>query len=244
MPSYTARRWKGQFAMVPNTERFELRLDPGLLAMLDQWRSKHDGGIPSRAEAIRRLIEAGVAPNRKEEFRPSHAERLIINLLTKVLKQNNETRKEAELISEALYSGHFWYFDQRDYRWLMHDDIDDPRSLSFVIDVLDMWQFIEPAYAKLPALEKKRVDEEAAHPDPRFIGFDGNGETEHMSIARFLVEKLGDFSWFKGRDFNSHTPMVLVYERMSAKFELIRPKLIGRELNADELIEILKRGNG
>ena len=166
---------------------------------------------------------------------------MIIDLLTKLLKQNKETRKEAELISEALYHGHFWYFDRKGYDALMHDGIDDPRSLSFVIDVLDMWQFIEGAYLKLSAADKKRVDDEAGYRDPKFLGFDGNGEVEYMSIAMFLVEKLGDFAWFRGRDFNSHMPTVLSYERMSAKFELIRPKLIGRELSADEMIEILKR---
>jgi hypothetical protein len=86
------------------------------------------------------------------------------------------------------------------------------------------------------------VNDEAGYLDPKFLGFDGNYETEYVSIARFLVEKLDNFSKFKGREFNSHTPMVERYKRMCAKFDLIRPKLVdGRELSVDELIELLNR---
>jgi hypothetical protein len=42
--------------MNPKTERFEMRMDPGELAQVDEWRRKQPD-IPSRAEAIRRLIQ-------------------------------------------------------------------------------------------------------------------------------------------------------------------------------------------
>jgi hypothetical protein len=71
-------------------------------------------------------------------------------------------------------------------------------------------------------------------------GFDGNTEGEYMSIARFLVEKMGRFEALKGRDFNSHVPVVDRYRVMSAAFEPMRTRLIGRELSVGELIELLK----
>ena len=61
-----------------------------------------------------------------------------------------------------------------------------------------------------------------------------------MSIARFLVEKMGRFEALKGRDFNSHVPVVDRYRVMSAAFEPMRTRLIGRELSVGELIELLK----
>jgi len=73
------------------------------------------------------------------------------------------------------------------------------------------------------------------------MGFDGNNETEHMSIARFLVEKLRRFENFKGRSFNSHMPKVASYRKMIQLFEPMRRNLVGRELSVDELIALLKR---
>ena len=70
--------------MTPKTERFEMRFDPVLLDRVDEWCGTQSD-FPSRAEAIRRLIEAGVTERPKEKFRPTHAERLIIWLLTELL---------------------------------------------------------------------------------------------------------------------------------------------------------------
>ncbi len=61
-----------------------------------------------------------------------------------------------------------------------------------------------------------------------------------MKIARFLVEKMGRFECFKGRDFDSHDPVVNHYRVMSAAFESMRARLSGRELSVGELIELLK----
>jgi hypothetical protein len=41
------------------TERFEMRLSTDDVISLDEWR-RHQSDIPSRAEAIRRLVEAGL----------------------------------------------------------------------------------------------------------------------------------------------------------------------------------------
>ena len=46
--------------MVPKTERFEMRFDPAILERVDMWRGEQ-GDLPSRAEGIRRLVEAGLA---------------------------------------------------------------------------------------------------------------------------------------------------------------------------------------
>ncbi len=55
--------------MTPKTERFEMRLDQAMLDRIDAWRSRQ-GDVPSRAEAIRRLIKGGLEEPNPKEFRP------------------------------------------------------------------------------------------------------------------------------------------------------------------------------
>jgi uncharacterized protein YfbU (UPF0304 family) len=65
-----------------------------------------------------------------------------------------------------------------------------------------------------------------------------------MSIARFLVEKMGRFTRFKERELNSHCPTADAYLRMFRVFEPIRKTLIGRRLSVDEIILMLKAEAG
>ena len=110
-----------------------------------------------------------------------------------------------------------------------------------VVDVLDMWAFIEEGYELLTDADKARIESEA-EPFGKYVtfpGFDGNYETERLGIARFLIDKMGRFERFKGRDLNSHHPTTVTYDRMLEVFEPIRVGLIGRRLSACEIIKIL-----
>ncbi len=53
------------------TQPFQMRASPEWLAMIDDWRRKQPD-IPSRAEAIRRLVEKGLKPGtgKPEGWRP------------------------------------------------------------------------------------------------------------------------------------------------------------------------------
>jgi hypothetical protein len=42
------------------SERFQMRVSPSFLRLVDEWRRKQPD-LPSRAEAIRRLVERGVS---------------------------------------------------------------------------------------------------------------------------------------------------------------------------------------
>ncbi len=47
-----------------HTERFQMRASPAFLRLVDDWRRKQPD-LPSRAEAIRRLVERGAnAPDK------------------------------------------------------------------------------------------------------------------------------------------------------------------------------------
>jgi hypothetical protein len=48
------------------SERFEMRFTADLLGQIDEWRRQQDD-LPARAEAIRRLIEAGLSVAGKTE---------------------------------------------------------------------------------------------------------------------------------------------------------------------------------
>jgi uncharacterized protein YfbU (UPF0304 family) len=229
--------------MVPKTERFEMRLDPSILERVDTWRSVQSD-LPSRSEAIRRLLEAGLSADRDDSFRLSNSEKLMTWLLTEVLRvqKGYENQDTVKLIQEAIYGGHFWAL-QWEMTGVLHRHVDNPVAVTLVVDTLDMWTFIERAYSKFTKAEKARIKSEVGPwaEDPKFMGFDGNNETEYMSIASFLVEQLERFENFKGRSFNSHMPVVGRYQRMIEQFEPMRAKLVGRELNVDEVITLLTR---
>ena len=226
------------------TERFEMRLGASVLEDVDAWRARqHD--LPSRAEAIRRLIEAGLEATSggEKQTRLADGDKLILLMLRDLFKQlklkNGEI--DPDFIAEVIFGGHSWGLEWQ-YTGIFHRHEDAKAVVSEVVDVLDMWSFLESGFHKLSKKDKARV---AAEAEPLgkhvvFSGFDGNNESEHIGVARFLIEQLGRFTCFKGRELNAHMPSIDAYRRMVAVFEPIRRTLTGRGLNADEIIDILK----
>lgn len=225
------------------SERFEMRIDSDLLDRLDLWRHGEDD-TPSRAEAVRRLIEAGVAHDNKGRApHLSDGEKLIAMMLGDLIKKLDvDVETNVDLVQKVIYGGHYWALGW-EMPGIFHGHADKQSRVRFVVDVLDMWSFIEEAFEKLGKVELKRLAKEA---DPfgehvEFSGFDGNNESEHLGIARFLVEDLERFSRFREghRDLNSHHPTLEAYGRMLQVFEPIRKTLVGRRLSVDELVAIL-----
>jgi len=229
--------------MAPKTERFEMRLDSSTLDRVDAWRTEQDD-MPSRAEAVRRLIETGLAGRSSSEFRMNDQEKLTTWLLTEILKHQKgyDDLETVNLIQDSILGGHFWAL-QWELTGVLHNHADSRAAVTLVVDTLDMWSFIEEACAKFSAADKERLVKEVGPwaKDPKFTGFDGNNEAEYLNIARFLVEKLGRFESFKGRSFNSHSPKVESYRHMTRLFEPMRVKLVGRGLSVSEVIELLRR---
>ena len=232
------------------TERFEMRLGEDILARIDHWRSQQ-GDLPARAEAMRRLVETGLARSLPEAITFRSSDKLIIAMLTDLfrhLKVRGEI--DADLVMQALYGGHYWALSSHATGMpthLFHNHEDKRDDVNFVVDVLDMWDFLEAAFQKLPKKDKDRV---AVEVDGffgkyvKFIGFDAHsqsGESGLLHIAQFMVEKLGSFkSTFGGRDLDSHVPMADKYRRMYRIFEPIRRTLMGTPLGSDQLIKILR----
>jgi uncharacterized protein YfbU (UPF0304 family) len=248
-------RGQKEFNMAPlKSERFELRLDEDGLARIDEWR-RQQPDVPTRAEAMRRLVDVGLAQSSPESitFRP--ADKLIIALLCELFQHFKINRGiNPDLVLEVLYGGHNWALKRQATpgmpAHLFHHEEDKEEDVAFVVDVLDMWDFIETAHQKLSKKEKDRIAADVDNPfgkHVKFRGFDSHhqsGESRLLHIARFMIEKLGNFkSIFGSRDLDSHLPMAAEYKRMYRVFEPIRSTLIGTSLSADQIIQILKAAN-
>jgi uncharacterized protein len=228
--------------MPPKTERFELRLEQDTLDRLDNWRRTEDD-VPTRSEAVRRLVEAGLAqattPRRVDV---TNAEKLILYMLCDIYEKTKAGGElDPRLIRKSLLYGHSWALEMQ-YSALFPTTADNRAILTEVVDMLDMWNFIEAAVERLNDEERKRLgDAIGSLHFAAFTGFDYNHEIDHASVMSFLVEDLERFSRFKTRaHLNSHSARVGRYRRMLSVFEPIRPRLAGRELSMSELIEVLE----
>jgi uncharacterized protein len=221
------------------TERFEMRLGQSVLEEVDAWRGSQ-GDLPSRSEAVRRLVLAGLGATRRDrkiEF--SDGEKLTITMLCqlfKALKLKSEI--EPEFVEAAIHGGHYWGLEW-EYPGVFNGHEDARALVTEVVDVLDMWYFLERGYAKLTKKEKDRIVAAPFGKNVHFPGFDGNNESEHVGVARFLINQLDRFPEFKGRGLDAHRPTIDAYRRMFSVFEPIRRTLTGGDLNATQITEIL-----
>lgn len=172
----------------------------------------------------------------------TNPEKLILLMLSELHeKVGVKDGTDTELLKRAISSGNTWALD-----WEMPGIVGDcsepnPPQVTDVVNILDMWSFIEEAYEKFDenAREKVKIGATPSGEHVKFTGFDGNNEASHASIAHFLVEDMNRFSRFKKRDLNSHFPSIDGLLRMSTLFKAIRPSLADRGLNADEVIQLL-----
>jgi uncharacterized protein YfbU (UPF0304 family) len=223
------------------TERFELRLDPGILESVDAWRGRQTD-VPSRAEAVRRLIEAGLAEPKGKEIKFSDEGKLIALMLCDLFKhQKIKSDIDPDFLAAAIHHGSLWALGWQ-YPGIFHGHEDSTVTVTEVGDILDMWALLVSGAAHLSKKDKERVATEAGPfgKSVVFPGFDGNYESEHLGIAGFLINKMERFSILKGRDLNSHCPLLGTYRRMFKAFEPMRATLVGQELDASRIIEILK----
>ena len=218
-----------------------MRLDRETLDQVDRWRSdQHD--LPSRAEAVRRLVGQALAISKRGDVRLSGGEKLILMLLHNLTDARNRNGDaDAKFVLDTISEGHYWALEWK-YPGLFEAQPDSPQVVEEVVEVLEMWRQIEWGLANLCDEDKRRIESEA-EPIAKhmaFRGFDGNNEAAHLSIAHFLVEKLGRFEEFKGRDLNSHMPSINAYRRMLGTFAPMQRTLVGGRLGASQIIEILK----
>ena len=223
------------------TERFEMRLDSKTLERVDAWRARQTD-LPSRAEAVRRLMESGLSEMERKPLKFSDGEKLITLMLCELYKRPKiDDKIDPLFVEEALLGGHYWGLEWQ-FPGIFHGDEDNKATVDEVVDILEAWWFLEQSYANLSKKDKDRVKKEAEPFGKRvvFPGFDGNYESKHLNIAHFLINELDRFVEFKGRDLNSHAPLIDSYRLMVRAFESMKPNLGGGNwLSAGAIIKIL-----
>lgn len=140
-----------------------------------------------------------------------------------------------DFLANALSDGHNWAI-----KWekpgIFSTREDDPENVSFVCEVLEMWDTLEYSFEKLSKKEKERVTSEKFL---RFPGFDGNNENELLGIAQFLVESMNRFERFKKTVVNSHMPTVDTYKRMLNAHRYLKKNRFSNFLTCDQIITVL-----
>ena len=221
------------------TERIEIRLDEDVLKRVDDWM-KRTGGATSRSDAIRQLVDLGLGTVTGKAIHLTAGDKLNFLLLRDIAKHLKvDTNTNLDFMSEVIYGGHYWA-PTWEMQGLFHDHADRPADVSLVVNVLDMWSFVEEALEKLPPEDLDKIKAANHGFLPQFDGFDGNNETDLMGIAQFFVQTMNRFQRFKGREFNSHAQVAGRYRRMAKAFEPMRSTLAHRrQLSANQILELL-----
>lgn len=166
----------------------------------------------------------------------SASERLIIIMLSELM-ENLGVNKEIDptLIRSLVSNGNEWGIGL-EYPSLGTSDADLSADVKETLEILSMWDNIEASLAELSGNE---ADEAAHFKHTKFSGFDGNNDP-HYGIAMALIEDLGRFVDFKGRDINSHSRASLArYRLMLPKYDKIMQEQFGDPIPFESLRELL-----
>ncbi len=222
--------------MVSKSERFELRLDQNFIDKIDAWR-REQNEIPSRSEAVRRLIEKGLS----NDVVLSPGDRLVTTMLCDIYKHLNVSGDlDTNFIKDAVSDGHFWALE-REYHSLIQASPVDNAIATEAITILNMWYVLKMTYERMSDSDKEYVAKSIPFfKSPIFFpGFDGNNESKHYSVACFFIRKMGYFKELDDNtDLNSHGPSLQSYRNMLAVFNSIQRDLLGTPFTNAQFIEI------
>lgn len=151
----------------------------------------------------------------------SNPEKLILLMLSDIYDKLDLNTIDTKIIRSAIHTENTWALDWEIPSIVGSGIESPPPQVVNVVNYLDMWSFLEEAHNLFDSATKEHIAREA---DPfgkhvRFPGFDANSECDSLSIARILVDDMGRFSRFKGREMNSHAPLIPAYSRMFMIFE-------------------------
>ena len=105
-----------------------------------------------------------------------------------------------------------------------------------------MWERLEQSANGLKAEDKEWLDKNSElGKDVAFTGWDGNSslEVQYIGAAHFLVDHLDRFHHFKGRDFNSHMPILDAYRRMLPVFEPILHQVLNKDFSKEQIAQVM-----
>lgn len=166
-------------------------------------------------------------------MRLTNAEKLNLLLLCDIAEGKREC--DPAFIREAIMSDNTWGISWQ-LTGVPFDRENTPDHVLKTAEILEMFTSLEYSYDSLTANDKKEVDTKPG--SPKFKGFDGNNESEYLSVLEFFVNHLNRFTNFKGREnLNSHTPKIVSYTKMV--FEWKR-HLSTQPLSKENIIKILE----
>jgi uncharacterized protein YfbU (UPF0304 family) len=167
----------------------------------------------------------------------SGKDQLLFTLLTDIHKALNikDSDIDPDFVQRMVRDGEGWALGHAYPTMFLREET--PPEVKYVMDVLDLWQILEFGYKNLTDVERAQLDFSADA--VIFPGFDGNNESELLSIAHVLTEDLGKWEHFKGRIKNSHMPTTETYKRMLAELEVQRDEY-SYELSAEQLQAVMR----
>jgi uncharacterized protein YfbU (UPF0304 family) len=170
----------------------------------------------------------------------TNPERLILVMLAEIYEHLGiKSEVDPAFLKEAISTGNTWGITVKMSGLVAVDGDEFPPEVRQVSEILNLWRFLVRAYESFDAADKKSVLAGAGVHGIEFPGFDRNNESQQLSIARFMVERLDMFTELQVN--NSHVPILDRYHRMLKKFEPLYPgEMAKRELNVAEVIDILK----
>ena len=168
-------------------------------------------------------------------------EKLILIMLSELYdKVGVDGEIDPDFIRSAISSDNTWSIPWK-YTEIPFQTEETPYFSRKVLDILDMWSMIERSYIGKSQRNKELIAKEAklSSTELVFTGFDGNNESGYLNAALFIINDLGRFEEFKGRDLNSHRPSVGIYERMLSVYKPIFAELNFKPLSPQNIIDIL-----
>jgi uncharacterized protein len=170
----------------------------------------------------------------------TNPERLILVMLAEIYEHLGIKREvDPAFLKEAIFTGNTWGITTKMSGLVVGDDDEFPPEVRQVSEILNMWRHLVWSYESLDAADRKKVLAGAGVFGVAFPGFDGNNESEQLSIAKFMVEHMDMFTELQVT--NSHMPTVDRYSRMLKTFAPLYPgEMAKRKLTVAEAIDILK----
>ncbi|MFD1691901.1 hypothetical protein ACFSHR_11245 [Azotobacter chroococcum] len=125
----------------------------------------------------------------------SNQQKLIITLLTDIhARLGIDNSVDPLFVQRMVQRGHGWALGWA-YPGLFEDGIEPPEAVTFVAEVLTMWEAIEETYAGFDQARKDQLAELAPTfgRDPQFRGFDGSHEADlrGLSISSWMTWAAG-----------------------------------------------------
>ncbi len=173
----------------------------------------------------------------------SNAETLIIAMLAEIYEKlgiAGPQNLDPAFIKSALADDAMWSLSWK-YSGLFPQPEAAPAHVGEAAGFLEMWETIERQLDQLDATKKAELHEKAraAGSTTTFRGFDGNGEVEHLSAVRFMIDELSKFDHFKGRELNSHIPLLPRYRAMFKEYRARLSTVVQGHPSPDDLLAIL-----